>query len=53
MASAKQLETLKIVREYISSHGIAPTTQEIANKLGISSRGVVHRYLKALEKEGQ
>lgn len=52
MLTQKQTATLDIVKHYIQTMGYAPTTQEIAKALGIRSRGVVHRYLKALEAEG-
>ena len=52
MLTQKQSLTLDIIRSYLKTHEYAPTTQEIAEALGIQSRGVVHRYLKALETQG-
>ena len=52
MLTQKQKVTFDIVKQYIQTMGYAPTTQEIAKQLGIRSRGVVHRYLKALEAAG-
>jgi repressor LexA len=40
------------VRVYTARHGYAPKLREIAGHLGIRSRGVVHRHLRALEGEG-
>jgi len=40
------------VRTYTARHGYAPKLREIAEHLGIVSRGVVHRHLRALEEEG-
>jgi repressor LexA len=40
------------IRAYMARRGYAPKLREIANHLGIASRGVVHRYLRALEEEG-
>ncbi|MHB8535976.1 MAG: transcriptional repressor LexA [Sulfuricaulis sp.] len=40
------------VQAYMARHGYAPKLREIADHLGIASRGVVHRYLRALEREG-
>jgi len=48
----KQHHTLNIIKDFIHKHGYAPTTSEIATTLGISSRGVVYRYLKALQANG-
>ncbi len=50
--TAKQHITFKFIQKYIFNHGIAPTEAEIAEGIGITSRGVVHRYVKALEAEG-
>ena len=40
------------VHAYAARHGYAPKLREIADHLGITSRGVVHRYLRALERDG-
>jgi repressor LexA len=40
------------VRVYTARHGYPPKLREIADHLGIVSRGVVHRHLRALEDEG-
>ena len=50
MLTARESETLDIIKSFIEKKGYSPTTGEIAKYLGISSRGVVYRYLKALEK---
>jgi repressor LexA len=47
-----QRRTLDFIVTYVSSNHIAPTAQEIAEGTGISSRGVVYRYLKALQVAG-
>lgn len=52
MLTAKQLETYQFIKGYILCHGIAPTEAEIARGIGINSRGVAHRYVTALEKQG-
>lgn len=49
MLTKRQKETYEIIKKYIGEHGYAPTTLEIAHQLEISSKGVVHRYVKALE----
>lgn len=53
MPTDREREVLEFLRAYAGRHGYAPKLREIAEHLGIRSRGVVHRYLKALEAEGQ
>lgn len=50
MLTRKQSETLEFIKKYIDEKGIAPTTREIAEGIGILSRGVAHRYIAALAK---
>ena len=45
-------EVHDFIRAYVARHGYAPKLREIARHLGISSRGTVHRHLRALESEG-
>lgn len=52
MLTRMQTATLHFIRDYIHAHDFAPTTAEIAQQLGVVSRGVVHRYLKALAAAG-
>ena len=52
MLTARQQDTLEFIRRYMSEKNQAPTEAEIAKGIGIISRGVVHRYVKALEKSG-
>ena len=44
----KQYKTLNFIQSYIAIHTISPTLQEIADGIGIRSRGVAHRYVQAL-----
>lgn len=53
MITLSQRKTLDFVKIYINDHGYAPTVSEIANGIGVASRGVVHRYLKALSAAGE
>jgi len=48
----RQQQTYDFVRGYLARHGVAPKLREIADHLGISSRGTVHRYLGALAEAG-
>jgi|TARA_B100000959_G_scaffold225397_1_gene239517 repressor LexA len=47
-----QRRTLDFLSRFIGERGEAPLLDEIARGIGIHSRGVVHRYLKALEEAG-
>ncbi len=44
----KQRLTLDFIECYIARHSVSPKLQEIAEGIGIRSRGVAHRYVQAL-----
>jgi len=48
----KQRLTLDFIERYIATHTVPPKLQEIAEGIGISSRGVAHRYVQALTDMG-
>ena len=48
MLTLAQHNVFRFIQDFIYQHSYAPTTAEIAEGIGIQSRGVVHRYLKAL-----
>lgn len=52
MLTSKQHQVLKMIRDYYATHQQSPTIAEIAQHLGISSRGMAHRHVKNLEKAG-
>lgn len=52
MLTSSQHKALNFIREYISRNGYSPSFADIANGLGIKSRGVVHRYVHALANAG-
>jgi repressor LexA len=52
MPTDRSREVYDFLDAYIARHGRAPKLREIADHLGIRSRGVVHRYLSALRDEG-
>jgi len=52
MPTDSQRKTLTFIRHYVAQHGYAPKLQEIADGIGIRSRGVIHRYVQALITEG-
>lgn len=52
MLSPRQQEAYRFIQKYTLRHGHAPLLSEIAAGLGIRSKGVAHRYLQALAREG-
>ena len=48
MLTLSQRKTYAFIQRFFSEHNYAPTAAEIAQGIGITSRGVVHRYLKGL-----
>lgn len=52
MPTDRERQVYDFVQAYTRRHGVAPKLKEIAAHLGISSRGVVHRYLRAIEDQG-
>ena len=52
MPTDRSRQVYDFVRVYTLRHGYAPKLREIGAYLGIRSRGVVHRHLRALEDEG-
>jgi len=48
----KQREVLDFIERHIAIHTVPPTLQEIAEGIGIRSRGVAHRYVQALRAAG-
>ena len=51
MLTDRARQVYEFVQAYTADYGYAPKLREIADHLGIASRGVVHRYLRALERE--
>lgn len=52
MLTLSQRKTFEFILQYIHQHDYSPTSAEIAQGIGIKSRGVVHRYLKGLQNNG-
>lgn len=48
----RQQQILDFIRQYIQSHGSAPTLRKIAEAIGVSSLATVHEHLQALEEKG-
>lgn len=52
MLTLKQRAVYQFIQDYVQTNEYAPTGTEIAKAIGITSCGVVHRYLRALEAAG-
>jgi repressor LexA len=52
MLTDKQQLTLDFIQRYIATYMVPPKLQEIAEGIGIKSRGVAHRYVQALTDAG-
>ena len=48
----KEQKTYDFIEKYSKKNGKHPLLNEIARGIGIKSKGVAHRYVKALEKAG-
>ena len=51
MLTDRQRQTLNFIRSFIDENDYPPKLKEIGDHLGITSRGTVHRYIRALEDE--
>lgn len=52
MLTESQHKALVFIRNYIATKGYSPSYADIAQGLGIKSRGVVHRHVHALADSG-
>ena len=52
MLSPRLQDTYHFIRDYIAQHNYAPLLNEIALGIGISSKGVAHRYVQTLVSKG-
>jgi len=52
MMTFKQKQVYDFIVDYIKRNKISPTSSEIAQGIGIRSRGVIHRYVSALQAKG-
>jgi len=52
MITASEQKTLDFIRRHIEQHDYPPSYAEIALGIGISSKGVAHRYVQALIDKG-
>jgi len=52
MLTRSEQKTLELIQSFIQQHRYSPTVEEIAAGLGIKSKGVAYRYVKALAQNG-
>ena len=48
----RQQQILSFIKQYIQTHGSAPTLKLIAESIGVSSLATVHEHLQALQEKG-
>lgn len=48
----KQKQIIDFIKQFIQSHGSAPTLRQIADAIGVSSLATVHEHLETLEAKG-
>lgn len=48
----RQQQILSFIKQFIQSHGSAPTLKQIAEAISVSSLATVHEHLQALEEKG-
>lgn len=53
MLTLREKQTLECIESFIAEHGHSPTMAQIADMLGIKSRGVVHRYVTSLRDKNR
>lgn len=51
MLTPTEKRVLECIKRYVKQNNQSPTVAELAQMLNMQSRGVVHRYLKSLEKK--
>lgn len=53
MLTTTQHRVLDFIRRYLAQYGYAPSLSEIANGIGIQSKGTAHRHVQALAEAGE
>jgi len=48
----KQKQILDFIKQFIQSHGSAPTLRQIADAIGVNSLATVHEHLESMEEKG-
>ena len=49
----KQMFILTFIKDYIGAYDYSPSLQEIAEGVGLSSIGTVHKHLRRLKDQGR
>lgn len=52
MPTDRESEVLAVIARHLAQYGVAPKLTEIAEALGIHSKGSVHRYVESLITQG-
>ncbi len=52
MLTRQQQNTLQYIEKFIAENDYSPSLSEVAEGIGIASKGVVHRYVQALIEAG-
>jgi repressor LexA len=52
MLTARQSDVYRFIRDFIAAHGQGPLLAEIAEGVGMRSKGTVHRYVQSLVQAG-
>ena len=52
MITTRERDVYDFIVKYQKSNGYSPLLREVADSIGIKSKGVAHRYIKSLEKLG-
>jgi repressor LexA len=52
LLTKRQKQVLDFVRQFVSTHGYAPSLAEIASQLGLASPATVYEHMRGLEKKG-
>src|SRR3989344_5087380 len=53
MITKKQKQVLDFIKQYKTTHGYAPSLQEIGKKFKLASISTAHYYIKKLQEAGQ
>jgi SOS-response transcriptional repressor LexA len=48
----RESECLRLIREFWTTWGFGPTTDELREGLGLASKSNIHRLVTALERDG-
>lgn len=52
MTTPNHFKVFDFIRRHINQHGYSPSLMEIAQAIGVASKGLISRYVHALEDEG-